>query len=71
MGVKSSYKSQTSCYRFKRLDGVYRVGEEDSPAVANELVEVNGTLGGLSLEVRGSRAQTEGSTLFSGHCDMR
>lgn len=43
--------------------------EEDDPAVANELVKVNGTLGGLSLEVRGSRAQTEGNTLRSGHCE--
>jgi hypothetical protein len=45
------------------------VREEDDPAVANELVKVNGTLGGLSLEVRGSRAQTEGNTLRSGHCE--
>lgn len=35
------------------------MGEEDGPAVANELVERDGTVGGLSLEVRGSRAETE------------
>lgn len=45
------------------------MGEEDDPVVANELVKVNGALGGLSLEVRGSRAQTERNTL-SGHYEM-
>lgn len=35
------------------------VGEEDDPVVANELMEVNGTLGGLGLEVGGNGAQTE------------
>lgn len=42
------------------------VREEDNPVVANELVEVNGTLGGLGLEVGGLRAQTEDSS----HCDV-
>lgn len=32
---------------------ILRVGEENNPAVANELMEVNGTVGGLGLEVRG------------------
>lgn len=45
----------------------YRVREEDNPVVANELVKVNGTLGGLGLEVRGSRTQAERNTLRSGH----
>lgn len=38
---------------------VIGVGEEDGPLVADEVVEVNGTVGGLGVEVRGSRAQTE------------
>lgn len=37
----------------------YGVGEEDSPAVTNELVEVDRTVGGLSLEVGSSGTQTE------------
>jgi hypothetical protein len=41
------------------IEGTNRVGEEDGPAVANELVEGDGTVRGLSLEVRGSRAETE------------
>jgi hypothetical protein len=39
---------------------VLGVGEEDDPVVANELVEVNGTTGGLSLEVRRGGAEAEG-----------
>ena len=39
---------------------VLGVGEEDDPAVANELVEVNGTTGGLSLEVGRNAAEAEG-----------
>ena len=39
---------------------VLGVGEEDDPAVANELVEVNGTTGGLSLEVGRDAAEAEG-----------
>lgn len=38
---------------------VLGVGEENDPVVANELVEVNGALGGLGLEVGGDAAQTE------------
>ena len=38
---------------------ICRVGEEDSPLITDELVEVNLTLCGESLEVRGNRAQTE------------
>lgn len=37
----------------------YRVREKDDPVVANELVEFDGTGGGLSIKVRGNRAQTE------------
>lgn len=42
------------------------VGEEDGPVIANPLVEVDGTGGGLSLEVGGNRAQTERSGLRHG-----
>ena len=35
------------------------VGEEDSPVVANVVVEGDGTVGGLGVEVGGSRAETE------------
>lgn len=38
---------------------VLGVGEEDDPAVANELMEVNGTLGGVGLKVGGDGAQAE------------
>lgn len=38
---------------------VIGVGEEDGPLVTDEVVEVDGTVGGLSIEVRGSGAQTE------------
>lgn len=37
----------------------YRVGEEDGPLVANEVVEVDGTVGGLGIEVGCSRPETE------------
>ena len=39
---------------------VLGVGEEDDPVVANELMEVNGATGGLSLEVRRGGAEAEG-----------
>jgi hypothetical protein len=39
---------------------VLGVREEDDPVVANELVEVDGTTGGLSLEVGGGAAEAEG-----------
>jgi hypothetical protein len=38
---------------------VLRVGEEDNPVVANELMEVNGALGGVGLKVGGSGTQAE------------
>lgn len=38
---------------------VLRVGEENDPVVADILVQVNGTLGGVGLEVRGDGAQAE------------
>lgn len=38
---------------------VIGVGEEDGPLVTNEVVEVDGTVGGLGVEVRGNGAQTE------------
>ena len=42
---------------------VLGVGEEDDPVVANELVEVNRSGGGLGLEVGGDGAETERSGL--------
>lgn len=38
---------------------VIRVREEDGPLGANELVEVDGTIGGLGIEVGGNGAQAE------------
>lgn len=38
---------------------VLGVREEDNPFVANELVEVDGTVGGLGIKVGGDAAQTE------------
>ena len=38
---------------------VIGVGEEDGPLSTEEGVEVDGTVGGLGVEVRGDRAQTE------------
>lgn len=38
---------------------VIGVREEDGPLVADELVEADGTIGGLGIKVRGNRAQTE------------
>lgn len=35
------------------------VGEEDDPVVADVLVQVNGTIGGISLEVGGDGAQAK------------
>jgi hypothetical protein len=35
------------------------VGEEDGPAVANVIVELDGTVGGVGLEVGGSGAETK------------
>ncbi len=38
---------------------IFWVGKQDNPLVANELVEVNGSLGSLSLEVRCDGSQAE------------
>ena len=38
---------------------VIGVGEKDGPLVTDEVVEVDGTVGGLGIEVGGSRAQAE------------
>lgn len=46
---------------------ILRVREENDPVVANELVEVDGALGGLGLEVGGNGAQTKGSG--RSHCE--
>ena len=35
------------------------MGKEDSPLVANEFVEVDRAVGGVGIEIRGSRAQTK------------
>ena len=44
---------------------VFWVGEQDNPVVANELVEVNGALSGLSLEIGcdGSQAEARDDTV--------
>lgn len=41
--------------------------EEDDPVVANEVVEVDGAVGGLGVEVGGNAAETEGCWTV-GHC---
>lgn len=38
---------------------VIGVGEEDSPLVTDKVMEVNGTVGGIGIEVRGNGAQTK------------
>lgn len=38
---------------------VFWVGKEHDPFVADELVEVDGAIGGLSLEVRSNRTKAE------------
>lgn len=35
------------------------MGEEDDPAIANELMEIDGTLGGLGVEVGHNGAQAQ------------
>jgi hypothetical protein len=54
---------------FGGADGrvVLRVGEEYDPFVADELVEVDGAIGGLSLEVGGSAAEAEGRCALFSH----
>lgn len=49
------------CTELGGADGsvIFRVGEQNNPLVANELVEVDGTLSGLGLEVGGNGTQTE------------
>ena len=44
--------------------------EENDPVVSNEVVEVDGTVGGFSIEVGGDAAQTKGlRSLVGRHCD--
>jgi len=49
---------------------VFWVGEENNPAVTNELVEVNVALAGFSLEVGSSATQTKRLRTVGGHCDF-
>lgn len=42
---------------------VIGVREEDGPLVTDELVEVDRAVGGVGIEIRGSRAQTEANRL--------
>jgi hypothetical protein len=44
------------------------VGEEDDPVVTNEVMEVDGTLGGLSVEVGSNATQAETATLLTESC---
>ena len=46
---------------------VLGVGEEDNPLVADELVEINGAIGRLGLEVGGNAPETEGLSALLGH----
>jgi len=47
---------------------IFRVGEEDDPVVANELMEVDGASCGLGLEVWGNGAEAERRrSWFAGH----
>lgn len=43
--------------------------KQNHPLVANEVVELDGTVGGLSLEVGGDAAQAKRSVCRVGHCD--
>lgn len=56
LGLEAGHLAELGC-----ADGsvVLGVGEEDEPVVANVLVQVNGALGRLGLEVGGDGAQTE------------
>lgn len=58
--------------KFSGADGsvVLWVREEDDPIVADELVEVNGALGSLGLEVGGNASQTERLGALFSHCGM-
>ena len=38
---------------------VFRVREEDDPIVTNEIVEVDGTIGRISVEIRSDTAETQ------------
>ena len=38
---------------------IFGVGQQDNPSVANELVEIDGALSCLGLEVGGDRSETE------------
>ena len=48
------------------------MGEEDDPFVANEVVEVDGTLSSLSIEIGSDGTQTKTSSrqLALGRCDL-
>lgn len=46
------------------------MGEQNDPFVANELMEIDRTLGCLGLEVWGNRSQTEAAELISRLANM-
>lgn len=48
---------------------VIGVREKNGPAVANVVMEGDGTVGGVSVEVGGSRAETNGGSTFLSHCE--
>jgi hypothetical protein len=54
-----SWEVQRLCFRNQNGEKTHRVGEENDIVVADELVEVDLALVGLSLEVGGSRAETD------------
>jgi hypothetical protein len=61
------------CAELSCADGcvVFRVGEEDDPVVADELVEVDRTLRGLGLEVGSLAAEAEGFGAAVRHVSAR
>lgn len=56
LGLKASHLTELG-----GADGgvVLGMGEEDHPAVADELVEVDKAIGGIGLKVGGNRAQAK------------
>lgn len=58
----SSVNAQCNLCHATHGSEVIGVGEEDGPLVTDEVVEVDGTIGGLSIKVGGSGAKTEANS---------
>lgn len=66
LGLKLCEGAQLRCADWSVVLGVR---EQDDPVVADELVEVDGAVGGLGIEVGGDAAQAERlGALFGRHC---